>query len=218
MSLIDSKHLRSCTEHRVVSEGWCPVCETDAEPVGEYDGSVNQMDRRMAPDEEVVQDHLPGVVEAAEAAGGSVAVAVAMLPVKRLPAGYTRQERWFNVFEIRDPAGRVAKTLKSRSELKNATEQIESGAINLSAPDYDHLFDPDEWRPVFSMKAREVEFERVEEKRLRATASVPSEHAHSQLRREVGTVAENEGLSVHTRNAGNRFERTVLDIYIQDDS
>lgn len=194
------------------------MCETDAEAAGEYDGSVTHVDRRMSPTEEQVRDHLPGIVEAAEAAGGSVAVAVAMLSQKRLPAGYTRQERWFNVFEIRDPVGRVAKTVKSRSELKNATEQIESGAINLSAPDYDHLLDPDEWRPVFSMKAREVEFERVEETRLRATASVPSEHAHSQLRREVGSVAENEGLSVHTRNAGDRFERTVLDIYIQDES
>lgn len=217
MGLIDADHLRSCREHRIVSEEWCPVCATGAEAGGTYDGSVNQQDRRWAPPEEKVRNYLPEIIESAEEAGGSVTVSIAELSRRELPAGYTPQERWFNVIEIRNTDGVVEEAIKSGRELEDAAERIEAGEIDLSAPDYDHLLDPEEWRMVFRMNAYEVEFERVEETRLRATAGVNSSSKHSKLRREVGTVAERMGLSVHTRNAGDTFEDSVIDIYTDHD-
>ncbi|RLM68588.1 hypothetical protein [Halorubrum sp. Atlit-26R] len=217
MALIDANHLRACREHRVVSEEWCPVCATDAEADGTYDGSVGHIDRRRAPPEDQLRDHLSEIVEAAQDVGGRVTISVAELDKKELPAGYTPQERWFNVVEIRNTDGMVEETIKSGKDLENTAEQIEAGEIDLSAPDYDHLLDPEEWRLVFRANAYEVEFERVEETRLRATAGVNSSSKHSKLRKEVGTVAERMGLSVHTRNAGDTFEDSVIDIYTDHD-
>jgi len=217
MSLIDADHLRSCRKHRIVSEEWCPVCATDAEAGGTYDGSVNQNDRRWVLSEERVRNYLPEIVEAAQEAGGSVTISVAELSRRELPAGYTPQERWFNVVELRNAGDMVKEIIKSGSDLEDAAELIESGEIDLSAPDYEHLLDPEEWRFVFRANAYEVELERVEETRLRATAKVNSSGKHSKLRKEVGTVAERMGLSVHTKNAGNRSEDSVIDIYTDHD-
>ena len=122
---IPEDHLRSCPDHNVVSDRdeECPCCVTGVEARPEdVITDVKPIDLRwkiepetMVEAIELIQEYLDDVGE------GPLWIAVARLKRGYLPAGYTEQERWFNVLKYE--FGSMEKTLVRQD---NAEETIET--------------------------------------------------------------------------------------------
>lgn len=130
-------------------------------------------------------------------------------------AGYTMQERWFNV-AVAEYGNNQRKIIKHNSTAKDVIEIIESGDQWLESPDHgEWRLDPDEWMTVIYPYIREeddVEFERVDEDTLRIIIDVVNESIHEDLRREMGIMCDRVDLSIYTRNKGNRFEESIIEV------
>lgn len=122
---IPEGHLRSCHEHGVVSERGddCPCCihGIEARPDG-FEDSVKPSKLRWQVEPETMLEVIPLMEEYLDDMDqGPMWVSVATVPKTHLPAGYTVQERWFNVLRYRWESW--VKTLMIES---NAQETIES--------------------------------------------------------------------------------------------
>lgn len=137
---IPEDHIRACPEHRVVVESSddCPCCATGVEARPEaYDGEVKQTDIRwhIEPDtmKEVLRLMEPYLDDNDQ---GPMWVTVAELPKRQLPAGYTVQERWFNVIQYE--WGSKVKTMVHESDAKETIETLrENGYETESEVDAD---------------------------------------------------------------------------------
>lgn len=104
---IPSDHLRACPEHRLVSdrESPCPACETGVEARPDYfmEHEDHPVDVRHL-QWQIKTDSMPVLLslmnEYLEDKGWEGPwVSVAELDKERMPAGWTEQERWFNVVQ-----------------------------------------------------------------------------------------------------------------------
>lgn len=117
---IPTDHLRACPEHGVVAEtsDECPCCETSVEARPDaYDSTVSQLDLRwqIEPDVliELIRVMRPYLAEKDQ---GPMWVTVAELPETDLAAGYTVQEKWFNVLQYE--WGSMQKTICQNEDAK----------------------------------------------------------------------------------------------------
>lgn len=122
---IPKDHLRACPEHGVVAERGddCPCCATGVEArPNAYDEGINQLDLRWQIEPDTMKELLrlmePYLDDNDQ---GPIWVTVAELPKSELAAGYTEQERWFNVVQYR-----WGSRLKTQSRQSNAKETIET--------------------------------------------------------------------------------------------
>lgn len=122
---IPKQHLRACPKHRVVAERGddCPCCITGIESRPDaYDNPISQLDLRWQVEPETMVELIPLMEEYLEDKNqGPMWVTVAELPKSELAAGYTKQERWFNILQYR--WGSFVKTICRESE---ASETIET--------------------------------------------------------------------------------------------
>lgn len=143
---------------------------------------------------------------------GDPFIAVAELSKSRLPAGWTRQERWFNVLGYR--CGHRIEWVTKDREAREAIEAVESGEGFIQPPekDFDPL-SPSEWSSIVGQYVEDYEFER-EEDVLRLTAGpFASDSLYREMRRELGyVVRETTVFDIQTIDAGGRFEECVVEI------
>lgn len=220
--MIAKDHLRACREHGVVADrGVCPVCEIDgieARPEAFSSRTFMDLDLRWQISHEVMMEGLPKLRDEAKELGhGAVFVAVGEVSVKtvRNAAGYTDQERWFNVIgvEIKHDSDRC---IKRDSDVRDIIETIDDGFQYLPTPsDTDRRLEPDEWMTVIApyIDGEDgVEFEMMNDDRLRMRLSVGSEEIHQIMRRDIGVVARNFGLKAYTRQKGNWLQDSIIEV------
>lgn len=220
-------HLRACHEHAVVRpEGddgaLCPVCETDAEarPGAVDDIEFSDLDLRwqIAPDTMV--ELLDALLEDAEREGvGPVYVAVAEISKQevRHAAGYTDQERWWNVAVV-ETGTNSREVIRRQQDAREAIDAIREGDGYLEAAEVDHgHLKPQAWGGIADIYCREVEYEQVDETTLRIHMDrFPSDSAYSQARSEIGDVCDMVGLGVRTIQAGGQFSEGVVEVFIDE--
>jgi hypothetical protein len=218
--MIPKNHLRACHEHEVVAPNGagCPVCQTDAEaaPTAASDNSFGDIDLRRRIEPQTLIDAIPRLIEDAERAGeGPVQVAVGEVSMEtvRNAAGYTDQERWFNVIVVQ--VGNVSQqTLVRQEQVEEALAAIESGEGFVESPPdaAASLNDEAGLKAVVAPYVSDVEVERVDETTLHVTIETPSDNAYKQARRELGRSAAGLDLSVRTLNAGGRWEKGKIEL------
>ena len=124
-TVIPRDHLRACHEHGVVAErnAPCPCCQTNIEArPGGFNGYTSSEDLRWHIEPDTMLELLPLVEEFVDDEGLEAWVAVAELDKKQLPAGYTQQERWYNVVCI---SGTVSvKYLMHDSQARETIENL----------------------------------------------------------------------------------------------
>jgi hypothetical protein len=218
--MIPKDNLRACREHEVVAphETGCPVCQTDAEaaPKAASDRSFGDTDLRRRIEPQTLIDAIPRLIEDAERAGeGPVQVAVGEVSMEtvRGAAGYTDQERWFNVIVIQ--VGNVSQqTLVREEQVEEALAAIEAGEGFVESPPdaAASLNDETGLKAVVAPYVSAVECDRVDETTLHVTIETPSDNAYKQARRELGVIAKRSDLSIRTLNAGGRWEQGKIEL------
>lgn len=122
-------HLRACEVHGTIGggaggSGLCPACATDVDIEVRRDDVLRAkpLDLQWAVESETLVELIPLVLEYLEDRGeGPAWLAMAEVRKRMLPAGYTEQERWFNVLRYR--FGSMDKTIMRE---ENARETIET--------------------------------------------------------------------------------------------
>lgn len=125
---IPRDHLRACPDHRLVDDRdhACPACTTGVEArpdeFMEESRPPEPLDLQWHIEGETMQELLPLMETYLDDRDqGPLWVSVAELPEDLLPAGYTRQERWFNVVRYRWGA-----RVKTMMHDESARETIET--------------------------------------------------------------------------------------------
>lgn len=223
---ISKDHLRACSDHGVVAprghEDWtgerCPVCETDAEarPGAVSDVEFTDLDMRWQIEPDTMVDLLSALATDAERQDiGPVYVAVAEITERQVrnAAGYTVQERWFNV-AVAETGNSTREIIKHNSDAMDAIETIQNGEHYLEPVEPSPgALEPNAWAGVVDPYATDVEYERVDETTLHIhMEGIPSDSAYSTARREIGHIAESDGLNVRTVEAGGRLEPATVEV------
>lgn len=220
---IPTDHLRACTDHHVVApplEGGCPACQTgvEAQPAAVRNEKFTTLDMRWAIEGETMVKLLPLLEhDAAEQGIGPVYVSVAEISLNdvRSAAGYTDQERWFNV-AVAETGENTRTIVKHESDALEAIETIEEENHYLEpadTPEQEQL-NPEAWYGVVDPYC-DVEYERVDEKTLRFhIANFPSDSAYKKARREIGQIAKSCNFTVKTVEAGGRWEDGIVDVSV----
>lgn len=127
---IPADHLRACPDHRLVAQHdeECPACATgiEARP-DEFEENqqhpVKPLDLRWKIESDTMIELIPLITEYIEDQGADPPwVSVAELDETEMPAGYTRQERWFNV--IRFASGATIKTIMTDEQARTTIENL----------------------------------------------------------------------------------------------
>ncbi len=223
---IPSNHLRRCPDHGVVNitedgDRWCPCCELDVEarPSAVTDVSFTGTDRRRNITRDLMADLLRALQQDAERADvGPVYVAVAETTKEDLPAGYTHQERWWNVAVV-ETGNTSREVFKYRDDAHEAIQHIRDGGGYLEPSEPAHgLLDPGEWDPVVSPYCSEVKYTRVDSDTLHIQMTgFPSDNAYSEARRQIGVITDRSDLFVRTISAGGRFEDAKVEVSASDE-
>lgn len=123
---IPKDHLRACPEHGVVAERGddCPCCSIGVEARPEaYDKPVGQLDLRWQVEPDTMKELLrlmePYLDDNDQ---GPMWLTVAELPESELAAGYTKQERCFNVIQYQ--WGSFVKTVCRQSDAEDTIETL----------------------------------------------------------------------------------------------
>lgn len=223
---IANSHLRACPEHGVIAplredldgKRHCPICETGAEarPDAATDIQFNQTDLRWQINPDTLVELLDALEQDTNREGvGPYYVAVAELERSELAAGYTEQERWWNVV-IAETGNTTREVFKHDSDAREAIEHINSGGEWLEAQTatHDHL-NADPWKGVPEYYARDVDYERVDDDTLHIHMSgFASDNQYSEARREIGRIARAVNLSVRTVEAGGKWSDATIEVSI----
>lgn len=216
--MIPEDNLRACSEHGVVKDnGYCPSCElsVEARPSAVSGESFGQVDLRWQIENDVM-DELVSLLQR-ELEDQDLFISVAEVGEGDLAAGYTRQEKWFNVVVIAYSTN--SREIISRNQnAMEVIEDIKNGDYEVPEEEDSHwLLEPSQWKGVLGPYVRDfeedVEFEE-EESVLIMRVNVFDEDIHSELRREVGLVCSDYGASVSTVNAGSAIEDSVIKIKV----
>lgn len=225
-SPIGTDHLLACGQHGVVKDhdAGCPCCEVgvEARPAALSDASFGEMDVRWQVEPETMHDLLRALQrDAVDQDLGPVYVAVGEVPEQTIRgmAGYTVQERWFNVAVTEVGPGSVD-VVKREQDAQNAIATIADDYNYLEPQEpAEQLLRPDEWEAVVAAYPIDVSFTRSDDgTTLTMEASgFRSDSMYSKFRREIGTVATNAHLDVRTIEAGGRFDDAVVEVSIPGD-
>lgn len=221
-----SDHLRGCPEHGVVDktedgERWCPCCElgTESRPSAVSDVQFDGTDRRWNIGQDTMKGLLPALEKDAEREGvGPVYVAVAEITRNHLPAGYTPQERWWNVV-VAETGNTSREVIKHVADAKEITEKIQGGGEYLEASEPAHaLLNGEQWDPVLAPYCPTVSYTRADSETLHIKMSgFRSDSAYKNARRDIGKIAEGSDLFVRTINAGGSHEGAKVEVSTSDD-
>lgn len=226
---IPSDHLRACAEHGVVAPDYdgtrrCPVCETDVEarPDAVADTEFIDTDMRLQVEPDTMAELLPLLAEdAGIQAIGPVYVAVAELSVSevRNAAGWTEQERFFNV-AVAELGHGEREIIAREGDARDAIDTIKAGEDYLEpATVSDDALEPENWKGAVEPYAGSVEYARVDDDTLHVEMSgFPSDSAYSDARRELGVLADMRNVSIRTVDAGGRFEDATVALYVDGGS
>lgn len=222
--MIPSNHLRACPEHGVVAptgrsgSSRCPCCETDTEarPKAVSGESFGQMDLRWQVEPDTMIELLPLLKQ--NAVDADVYVSVAEIPEEELAAGYTKQEKWFNVAVV-EYSSTSRQIIRHDTQAQEAIGKIKSGVGYIERPEYKYdRLDPEEWKAIIApyiSSWEDVEFER-DDNILTVTVNTPTDRAYTDLRREMGMVADNADVKIHTVEAGGRWSEGVIRLEVED--
>lgn len=222
-SPIPRDHLRACAEHGVVSPndtsgGDCPCCATGVEPRPNAvaDKKFNHMDLRWQINPGTMTDLLPLLVMDAERVGaGPVYVAVAEISVEQVrgAAGWTDQERWWNVAVVETGNG-ARKVIKHEEDAQEIIEEIsETGGYLGPETVNKHQLTPKAWDGVPDIYAKDIDYEQPDDSTLLIHMDgFPSDNAYSEARQEIGQLAEGANLNVTTVEAGGKFSSATIKV------
>lgn len=220
--MIPKDHLHACPEHGVIAHKHdCPVCVTEAitDPKAVREENFGQIDLRWQVEPDTMLDLLPLLIEDAERAGeGPVKVAVAQISKSELAAGYTEQERWFNV-PVVEVGNNSQMVIRHNGDAQEVIETLENGGEYVEAPEYDiDRLAPDYWLDIIEMFVgdanKDVDVEHPDDETIRFTVDVNNEVRHRQVYQELKSHAEIYDMSVYTRNAGGIFEDSVIEVSV----
>lgn len=222
---IPRDHVMACSDHGVVTsrDYGCPCCEHDVEarPGAVQDVEFTQTDLRWQINPSTMDELLPALTEDAEREGvGPVFVAVAEIPRSELAYGYTEQERWFNVAVV-ETGNRSRKLFKDDHDAMGVVTTIQSGGEYLEAADEPEPTHDDvkaqNWKGVVEIHCGHVEYEQVDASTLHIHMSrFPSDNAYKKARKELGYLADANGVNIQTLEAGGRFQKGTVEVSVDD--
>lgn len=207
---IPDDHLRACGEHGLVShhDHKCPACATEIEarPNAVRNESFNDLHMRRNPTESQLHDLTPMLEEEADRVGGEAYIAVAEASgghdgggaYMGNAAGYTMQERWFNVAAI-EYGNSQREVFKDRDQTEDAIETLRAGDQLVEVPEYE--FDrvaPKRWEGIGVFHLYKMDARRVDDHTTAILIGAPSGNRYSKARRDLGRAAENWDLDIRT--------------------
>ena len=209
--MIPQNHLRACQEHQVVltDNGDCPVCNTNAtaRPTA-YKDTPSHITLRWKIEDETLLSALNKLCENTSDEV-DIFVSTAEIPREKLPAGYTPQERWFNI------VGYVIHNeptfIKTQTEAKELLDSLNTPDSPFTDTRQNEL-DPDKWRGIAEPYCTDVQIEQLDASTLEFTLDSPSDDLYSQARKELGVIARSEDLNITTKQAGDRWTDGIIHI------
>lgn len=207
---IPRDHLRACPDHRLVStrEHACPACATgiEARPDAVKNEHFTDLHMRQQPTEEQLHELAPLLEEEADRVDGAAYIAVAEAAggeegggsFMGNAAGYTMQERWFNVAVI-EYGNHQRKVLKDSGETEEALEHLkrEDRLIEVPSYEFDRL-DPEQWEGIGMFHLYKQDARRVDDETLAILIGAPSGSRYKKARRDLGRAADPWDLDIRT--------------------
>lgn len=207
---IPDNHLRACPDHRLVSttDHTCPACATgiEARPDAVRTVSFTDLHMRRNPTEEQLRELAPLLEEEADRVDGAAYVAVAEASggeegggaFMGNAAGYTMQERWFNVAVI-EYGHSQREVFKDRIETEDAIETLREGEPLVEVPEYDYdRLDTERWAGIALPFVYKIDRRRVDRETMAVLIGSPGSTPYSKARRELGRVARDWDLDIRT--------------------
>lgn len=208
---IPKNHLRACSEHRLVDDRdhTCPACVTgiEARPDAVADVHFTDLHMRQQPRDDQLHELAPLLeAEADRVEGGAAYIAVAEASggdegggaFMGNAAGYTMQERWFNVAVI-EYGHSQRETFMDTTSTGDAIETLKAGDPLVEVPEYEFdRLDPEQWIGPGSFHLYKQDARRVDDERLAVLIGAPNESRYKKARKELGLVADNWDLKIRT--------------------
>lgn len=205
---IPSNNLRACPDHRLVADRdhACPACAGGSEPrpdaVSGHEFTTTDLREQI--DSETLQRLMGLLEDEAERIDGEAYVAVAEVDSGTSAgayiegaAGYTEQERWFNVAVIE--AWNRRRVIARNQTATNTIETLEDGEPLIEEPEYNFdRLDPDEWKPVVAPHIYKFASGRVDDETLAIVIGSPKPTYYKHARKQMSSCAETLQCSVRT--------------------
>lgn len=207
--MIPSEHLRACPDHRLVHdrEHACPGCTVGAiaKPDAVSDEHITDLHLRQQIESDTFERLMPLLEEEADRVDGEAYVAVAEMDAGdsggafiEEAAGYTAQERWFNVAVIE--YGKTQRdVIKRDHKAREAIEKLEGGEPYVEVPEYEgDRLDGDEWAAIVAPRVYKYSYGRVDDDTLAILIGSPGESVYQKARRSLTHYGEQIDATVRT--------------------